>query len=508
MSGKKEKLPLSATHPELANEAEGWDSEEVTAGSNKKLAWKCNLGHVWSCSPQSRILQNVNCQVCAGKVLLSGFNDFATLYPELAVEAVGWDPSKENVWFRKVSWRCKEGHTYEALISSRIRNRGCAVCAGRLVIPGVNDLATLRPELAQEAYGWDPTTLTTGSSKKVGWICALGHTWTTDVKHRTNRGDGCPTCNGKVVLPGFNDLQSKRPMLAAEADGWNPAEFTETSGARVKWKCKLGHTWEVRIADRSFYDTGCPVCSGKEVLFGFNDLETRHPRIASEANGWNPQTVHFHSNKRYSWKCGLGHVWESVVESRVIQDTNCLVCVNRQLLKGFNDLLTRFPLIAKEANGWDPTEVMSGSNAHYWWKCAEGHKWRARVADRTGQLTGCPNCSIRGYSPDSEGYIYFLRHENWLMFQIGITNDPDTRLGDHKSLGWELIEIRGPMDGHLTQQWETAILRMLKAKGADLSNEKIAGKFDGYSEAWSKSTFRVSSIKELMRLTEEFEKND
>jgi hypothetical protein len=61
------------------------------------------------------------------------------------------------------------------------------------------------------------------------------------------------------------------------------------------------------------------------------------------------------------------------------------------------------------------------------------------------------------------------------------------------------------MDGQLTQRWETAILRMLKAKGADLSNPNIAGKFDGYSEAWSKSTFEAKSIKELMRLTEEFE---
>jgi hypothetical protein len=61
------------------------------------------------------------------------------------------------------------------------------------------------------------------------------------------------------------------------------------------------------------------------------------------------------------------------------------------------------------------------------------------------------------------------------------------------------------MDGYLAKQWETAILRMLKAKGADLSNSKIAGKFDGYSEAWSKSTFEVKSIKELMKLTEEFE---
>jgi hypothetical protein len=49
---------------------------------------------------------------------------------------------------------------------------------------------------------------------------------------------------------------------------------------------------------------------------------------------------------------------------------------------------------------------------------------------------------------------------------------------------------------------------MLKAKGADLSNEKIAGKFDGYSEAWSKSTFEVKSIKELMRLTEKYEESN
>jgi hypothetical protein len=61
------------------------------------------------------------------------------------------------------------------------------------------------------------------------------------------------------------------------------------------------------------------------------------------------------------------------------------------------------------------------------------------------------------------------------------------------------------MDGHLTQQWERAILRMLKARGADLSNAKIAGKFDGYSEAWSQSTFEAKSIMELMRLTEMFE---
>jgi hypothetical protein len=93
------------------------------------------------------------------------------------------------------------------------------------------------------------------------------------------------------------------------------------------------------------------------------------------------------------------------------------------------------------------------------------------------------------------------------MFQIGITNVPDIRLSKHQKSGWKTIEIRGPMDGLLVQQWESSILQMLKANGADLSNSKVAGKFDGYSEAWSKSTFPVKSIKELMRLTEEFEED-
>jgi hypothetical protein len=46
---------------------------------------------------------------------------------------------------------------------------------------------------------------------------------------------------------------------------------------------------------------------------------------------------------------------------------------------------------------------------------------------------------------------------------------------------------------------------MLRKNGADLSNSSIAGKFDGYSEAWSKSKFEARSLRELMDLTETYE---
>jgi hypothetical protein len=91
------------------------------------------------------------------------------------------------------------------------------------------------------------------------------------------------------------------------------------------------------------------------------------------------------------------------------------------------------------------------------------------------------------------------------MLQIGITNVPDDRLSRHKRLGWKIIELRGPMDGYTTQELETAVLRMLKKQGAKLSPHEIAGKFDGYSEAWIESSYPVKSIHELLANLRDYE---
>jgi hypothetical protein len=184
--------------------------------------------------------------------------------------------------------------------------------------------------------------------------------------------------------------------------------------------------------------------------------------------------------------------------------SNCPVCSGDQVLAGFNDLATRHPLIAREADGWDPTTIIAGKTKRRW-KCEEGHAWSASTISRIVSKVGCPTCSKTGFDPNTDGFLYFLKHEKWEMLQIGITNNPDKRVGGHRKIGWEIIEIRGPMDGLLAQSWETSILRMLKAVGADLANSSIVGKFDGYSEAWSISKFNANSISELMKLTEEFE---
>jgi hypothetical protein len=306
------------------------------------------------------------------------------------------------------------------------------------------------------------------------------------------------------VLRGFNDLASKYPEIAKQAYGWDPTTVTSGSHKKMQWRCSKKHIYTMVVANKT-YGKECAYCTNQKVLSGYNDIATTHPELAKEAYGWDPTKYILGTEKKLIWKCNLGHIWKARGADRK-RSSGCPYCSGAQVLEGFNDLKTLYPDIAKEAYGWNPTKVLPGSGKKLTWKCQFGHKWRTDVYHRTGKVkTGCPACAETGFNPDLDGYLYLLDQDDWKMLQVGITNIPEDRINRHKRNGWKVIEIRGPMDGHLAQQWETAILRMLKAKGADLSNSKIAGKFDGYSEAWSKSTFPVESIKELMRLTEEFE---
>lgn len=498
---------LATTHPRLASEALDWNPTEYSAGSGAKVSWKCQEGHTFESVIHSRALRGDSCPICSGRRVLTGFNDLATTHPDVAKEADGWDPTSVIAGSnKKLKWVCPYGHRWEATVNNRTGKKpaGCPVCSNNVVLAGVNDLATTHPDVAIRADGWDPTTVSYGSGVRRDWKCELGHKWSVST-HSQARKNGCPVCSNRIVLIGFNDLATTHPEIAKQADGWDPCEIIAGSDKKVRWKCDEGHTWLVSPEARTYKNSGCPICSNREILSGFNDLQTRFPEIAAQADGWDPTTTGAGSNKKMPWKCHLGHTWKTSPEQRTGQkNSGCPVCSNKKLLVGFNDLATRFPELALEADGWDPTSIISG-HAKRKWKCVNGHRWASDVLSRTSRNIGCPSCAKYGFNPNSDGYLYFLEHPLWGLLQIGITNTPEHRLRDHQILGWETLELRGPMDGHLTQQWETTILRMLKAKGADLANASIAGKYSGYSEAWSKATFEVKSIKELMRLSEEFE---
>ena len=488
---------LATTHPELAAQAHGWDPTTVVAGSVKSLPWRCSFGHEWVSRVGHRAT-GVGCPVCSNKKVLQGINDLATTHPELAAEVVG--DAALQVTFgsgKKLRWRCSEGHEYGATPSARRRGEGCPICSNHQVLPGYNDLATENPELAAEAHGWDPETVAPGSSKRLAWRCREGHIWKAVVAER-RLGYGCRVCSGLEALRGFNDLATTHPALAAEADGWDAGSVTARSGLRKPWKCKLGHTWSVKTNVR-VAGKGCPYCSNTFVWPGFNDLASQRPDIAAEAHGWDPSKVSKGAHSLREWKCSLGHLYASVVKSRTQEPggTGCPYCAGQKVIAGFNDFATLHPQLAAEADGWDPRTVPQWSVQMKSWVCPEGHKYRARIGNRSNGR-GCPTCAKSGFDQGKPGYLYFLEHEDWEMLQIGITNVPEGRLKTHTWIGWTVREVRGPMEGFLTRQLETAALRSLRRRGALFANKAGGARFDGWSEAWVRGSLEVGSLNEIL----------
>lgn len=245
---------------------------------------------------------------------------------------------------RPVWWRCEKGHSWRAGIHSRVSGCGCPVCSGRQILPGENDLATTYPEIASQ---WDfarngnltPKDVFPGTEKKVWWVCGHGHHWRAAVSARTNRQSGCPYCSGKLVLTGFNDLASQNPVLAAQWDAerngtLTPQQVTLTSNRKAWWICEKGHNFQAVIASRA-NGTGCPYCTNKKVLAGFNDLATVEPRIAAEwhptLNGsLTPEMVTAGSRKKVWWECPLGHVWKAAIYPRTgAKKCGCPVCAGK-----------------------------------------------------------------------------------------------------------------------------------------------------------------------------------
>jgi hypothetical protein len=304
-------------------------------------------------------------------------------------------------------WLCEKSHSWQASINHRHRGTACPVCANRIVVKGENDLATVNPTLAAE---WNyeknddvnPCDVPNGTHRKVWWRCAKGHEWEAEIISRV-AGTGCPCCSGRAVKKGETDLATLSPDLADQFDmkknkGVFPSDICFSTNKKYWWRCGLGHSWLASANTRQ--RRGCPVCSGKKVEVGFNDLFTLNPTLAAQwdysQNVLKPTEVTAHSGRYVWWICTKGHSWEAQIKDRQAGN-GCPYCSGRFAIPGKTDLATVKPELLSE---WDytknknvkPEYVTSQSNKYVWWKCKHGHSWSAPVYRRYGG-SGCPTCA-------------------------------------------------------------------------------------------------------------------
>jgi len=343
---------LATTHPKIVVQ---WyhkknlplTPNDVTAGSNKKIWWKCNKGsnHIWQASPKQRTKKSNSCPVC---------KSLGYLYPDMLLE---WHPIKNgsltpfNISYSahtKVWWKCPRGpdHIWQASPNTRISTKpGCPICPGYKVVNS-NSLATTHPEIAAQWHyaknkPLSPNDVHKGSHKKVWWKCDKGedHIWKAVIKSRSN-GVGCPICSGRKIAKS-NSLATKKPKIARL---WHPSKNYNLT----------------------------------------------------------PYDVTPYSSKLIWWKCPRGedHEWKATV-ANVVNGSTCPVCMNRKITPT-NNIFALFPHLKREWDfakneGINPVKTSAGSKEKVWWICKKDteHRWIATIRDRTVKNSSCPFCAIK-----------------------------------------------------------------------------------------------------------------
>lgn len=220
---------------------------------------------------------------------------------------------------------------------------------GKKFEKGVNDLATWcksnnRQDLLEE---WDssndvfPDQISYGSHKKVKWICKNGHHYEKDI-HSRCQGTGCPKCSG-VNFEHKRNLFEEYPTLLQEVDiDKNPLntvqDISSGSAKKIYWKCEQGHSYEMSAVNK-IKSRGCPFCHNKRVMAGENDLVTwcKDNGRTQILDDWNyeknmvlPNEITYGSNVKAWFKCHIcGYEWQTVVNSRTIQHSDCRMCSRR-----------------------------------------------------------------------------------------------------------------------------------------------------------------------------------
>ena len=446
---------LQTKYPDIAKEWHPFKNNnlkasDVTSHSKAKVWWRCEKNHEWESTVDNRTKGN-GCPYCSGRNVFSGVTDLQSKMPDIAKE---WHPTKNGDLKpafvssgsnKKVWWLGKCGHEWQAAVCDRVSGKGCPYCANRKVLSGFNDLQTKYPSLAKEWHPTKngnlvPTEILYGSHKKVWWMCSNDHEWLAEVRSRTLQNTACPFCSGRRVKTGVNDLQTKYPELAAE---WNydkngntkPAEVAFGSNEKVWWKCSKGHEWQIEICNRTGRSkTGCPYCSNKRIIAGFNDLSSLRPNLAKE---WN-----------YEKNNGL-----------------------------------------EDGNGVDistPDKVSPVSGNYVWWKCDKGHEWKAKISNRVNG-NGCPMCTKAGTSVPEQGVAFYLEQVCEVKQRIKISNNEVDVFLPEYMIGIEYDGVFYHKPQHIHKEIEkdkklsregVQVIRIKESDSNIIEDHKISYKFD------------------------------
>lgn len=531
----KLKKSLADTNPRLSKEWHPTKNGDltpynITSGSSDKVWWLLpyddpNTGKhfdfEWKATIASRSA-GCGCPFLQGR-LWKGFNDLTVTNPEIVKFWHSGRNKKSPDCFTKGShakvwWLGNCGHEFESEISKQCTHFSCPICA--------KEQSSSFPEQAiyfyikkffPEAINRDRNELDGLEldvyipSEKVA-IEYDGEAWHTSADRdiiKSNRCSEKGIALYRVRENGCDDLKTKSDYVYTYTYG----DWEELNNIISNICKKLTHK-----------HISVDILRDEQAIFSqYLGIKQRgsigelHPELIKfwhpTKNGTITPFNILSSSDKTVWRIDcFGHEYKCRVKEMTKGGEHCPYCNNRILLKGFNDLATKFPKIAlewaHELNDVSPSEVIY-TKGKYWFRCNTcGSVWQALLSNRTRLGVGCPVCghakmvhSRASNNVDHYGkalsVAYPLLSEEWDSEKNGIAASEIFGFSTLSDKFWWKCRVCG-------NEWQSVIKNRTKGRGCPSC--KIASKtkkvrnidtgeiFDSVNEAAEKYQCTASSI--------------
>ncbi len=320
----------------------------------------------------------------------------------------------------KYSWKCSQGHKWQAQFGPIRDGIGCPYCSGRCrTIDSLKNLANKH----DIEY--------VGEQNIYQWRCQEGHKWECR-PHIIASGKGCPICTSEVTLEDkcrfiLEQLTEKKfpktrkTLKGLELDGYcqelnvafefqgpqhyqkhfwhKKANSFEMQIERDKRKCNLCKTLNIYKIDIPYFE-----CKNKTMMEKFISSKIGiHKTIDWSTFKGSPSlfrslcdyaalkgficlsTTYFGATTKLKWKCSKNHEWESS-PANIKSGYGCPYCSKKakKTIKDMHDL-------AKLRGFFFLSTKYSNVMTKHLWACQHKHRWMARP-NCIQQGRGCPKC--------------------------------------------------------------------------------------------------------------------
>lgn len=353
------------------------------------------------------------------------------------------------------------------------------------LVVGENDLATVAPKAAamwSSKNARTPSEFAAGSDKKAIFVCPdcnqeFEAQINNVVRSVKNGYTGCYYCNIQRIktrkisykpVVGENDLATVAPKVAAmlsKKDKHLAFEVIAGSNKKAIFVCPdCNQEFEAKIylVVRSVGNgtTGCPICAGRKVVPGINDLASQYPEVAAMLSekdkhlalevtaGNRGKAIFVCPDCKQEFEAKIQNVVRSVSKTNT---TGCPVCAGKKAVPGINDLASKYPKIAamwSSKNKRSASEVTVRSSKKAIFVCPDcGKEFKAIICNVVcsveNDCTGCHDCNMRRVSAISKPEWFFTRFMLAFAGENGITNpffDVRNILGENSLLGLDFVD--------------------------------------------------------------------